>query len=74
MATALTTMAMREVAAAAPEALDAEFLDYLAACENPNDNWTVVADEKLRRKAAEKAKAASPPPPEKSAKHEEARP
>jgi hypothetical protein len=40
--------------AAAPEPLDVEFLDYLAACEGKDDNWTVVADEKLRKKAATK--------------------
>jgi hypothetical protein len=38
--------------AAAPEPLDAEFLDYLLTCERPDDNWTVIADEKLRKKAS----------------------
>jgi hypothetical protein len=41
-----------------PEPLDKDFLDYLAACEGKDDNWTVIADDKQRRKAAEKA----PPP------------
>jgi hypothetical protein len=36
--------------AAAPEALEPDFLDYLLACESKDDNWTVVADAKLRKK------------------------
>jgi hypothetical protein len=52
--------------AGAPEPLDTEFLDYLLTCERPDDNWTVVADENLRKKASkpkvkEKAAAADKP-------------
>jgi hypothetical protein len=52
--------------AGTPEPLDTEFLDYLLSCERPDDNWTVVADEKLRKKASkpkvkEKAPAADKP-------------
>jgi hypothetical protein len=47
--------------AAAPEPLDVEFLDYLAACEGKDDNWTVIADEKLRKKAATKPVPERPP-------------
>ena len=46
--------------AGTPEPLEAEFLEYLLACERPDDNWTVVADEKLRKKASK------PPAKEKS--------
>jgi hypothetical protein len=42
------------VLAGQPESLDKEFLDYLAACEGKDDNWTVIADDKRRAKAAEK--------------------
>lgn len=34
-----------------PEPLDGEFLEYLAACEHQDHNWTVVADEELRKSA-----------------------
>lgn len=44
--------------AAPPEPLDTEFLDYLAQCEGKDDNWTVVASGKERKKA-------TPPPPAK---------
>ena len=37
--------------AGAPEPLDTEFLDYLLACESKDDNWTVVADEKLAQES-----------------------
>ena len=43
-----------------PEPLDKDFLDYLAACEGKDDNWTVIADDKKRR-AAEKAPRQTPP-------------
>jgi hypothetical protein len=46
-----------------PEALDAEFLDYLAACEGKDDNWTVVVDGKKQHKAADKAADEAPPKP-----------
>jgi hypothetical protein len=38
-----------------PEPLDQDFLDYLAACEGKDDNWTVVAGEKQKSEVAEKA-------------------
>ena len=57
----------------APEPLDAEFLDYLLACERKDDNWTVVADEKLRKKAAKEASRDKPPPADKD-KQQEAKP
>ena len=38
------------------EPLDAAFLDYLIAFEGKDDNWTVVADGKLKKKAAKPAK------------------
>ena len=38
--------------AATPEPLDAEFLDYLVAVEGQDDNWTIVANEKERKKVA----------------------
>ena len=44
-----------------PEPLDVEFLDYLAACEGKDDNWTVVADDKLRKKAGSKPVPKQPP-------------
>jgi hypothetical protein len=43
-----------------PEPLDKDFLDYLAACEGKDDNWTVIADDK-KRKTAEKAPKEAPP-------------
>jgi hypothetical protein len=46
------SFAAKPAMAAAPEALDPEFLDYLLACEGKDDNWTVVADPKLRKKAS----------------------
>jgi hypothetical protein len=57
-----------------PEALDAAFLEYLASCEGKNDNWTVVADEKQRRRVESKKPAAQAPPPKEPAKQPEARP
>ena len=44
-----------------PEPLDAAFLDYLLACEGKDDNWTVVADEQLRKKAAKVPAKETPP-------------
>ena len=55
------------------EPLDAEFLDYLLACEGKNDNWTVVADEKLRKKASKDAPKQESPPADKD-KQQEAKP
>jgi hypothetical protein len=55
----MTSAAFSSLAPAAfaekPAPLDKEFLDYLAACEGKDDNWTVIADGKERRKAAEKS-------------------
>jgi hypothetical protein len=50
--------------AADPEALDSEFLDYLATCENADHNWTVVSSEadEARAPAADRAKTPAPPP------------
>ena len=59
--------------AGVPEPLDAEFLDYLLACESKNDNWTVVADEKLRKKASKDAPKEKSPPADKD-KQQEAKP
>ena len=56
-----------------PEALDADFLDYLVACEGKDDNWTVVAGEKLRKKAGAKQTPKEEPPAD-AAKQPEARP
>lgn len=68
---ALLTCAASVVAwSAAPEPVDAEFLDYLATVEGKDDNWTVVASDRERKKAASrepKAKA----PPDQPAKPEE---
>ena len=57
------------VLATTPEALDAEFLDYLAACEDEAGNWTVVANEKAPQKpeAGKREPAASPGPGKDSA-------
>jgi hypothetical protein len=60
--------------AAKPEPLDAEFLDYLAACEGKDDNWTVVDGDKQRRKAADKDPPKAPPPAEKADPRPEAKP
>lgn len=59
--------------AESPEALDAEFLDYLVACEGADDNWTVVATDPAPRPVDDKEKPVAPPPDPK-AKNEEARP
>jgi hypothetical protein len=61
MATMSCCFAAKPVAAAAPEALEPDFLDYLLACEGKDDNWTVVADDKLRKKISK-----APPSKEKS--------
>lgn len=60
-----------------PETLDAEFLDYLAACEGKDDNWTVVVDGRKQGKAADKAADKAPPkpaPPDAKTASPEARP
>jgi hypothetical protein len=58
--------------AAPPEPLDREFLDYLAACESSDHDWTVVADEEVRKKLAQKKKRA--PASDKDAQPRGARP
>lgn len=58
-----------------PEPLDADFLDYLAACEGKDDNWTVVQDEKKGAgKAARKDPPKKPAPDPEAPKPEEAKP
>ena len=59
---------------AAPEPLDAEFLDYLVNCEDKNDNWTVVADEKERRKTTVKSPPKDAPPRQDAIRTPEAKP
>jgi hypothetical protein len=60
--------------AAEPEPLDAEFLEYLGACEGKDDNWTVVANKKLQRRAAQPKKPPQTPPPPKTSEPREQRP
>ena len=57
-----------------PEPLDKDFLDYLAACEGKDDNWTVIADDKQRHKAAEKTPPKPAVPADKVATKPETRP
>jgi len=59
--------------AGAPEPLETEFLDYLLACESKDDNWTVVADDKLRKKAGKVAPREKTPPADEE-KQQEAKP
>jgi hypothetical protein len=59
---ALTVLGFTPALAGKAEALDVEFLDYLAACEGKDDNWTVVADDKKKKKAAEKVPEKAPAP------------
>lgn len=73
LAALLTCLRSNSAAASAPEPLDAEFLDYLLACESKDGNWTVVADEKLRKKASKDASKDKTPPADKD-KQQEAKP
>jgi hypothetical protein len=57
-----------------PESLDKDFLDYLAACEGKDDNWTVIDGDRRNSKSAEKAPAKPPAPVDKSAPKPEAKP
>jgi hypothetical protein len=66
-AVALSCASVLPAYAGKPEPLDPEFLDYLSACEGKDDNWTVIADDKQRRKVAERSAPASPPPADKVA-------
>lgn len=74
MAAALSSFGVAPAHAGKPEPLDKEFLDYLAACEGKDDNWTVIADDKKDRRKAEKAPPKAPPPADKAAAQPEAKP
>ena len=71
---AASLMGSGSALAGKPDALDAAFLDYLATCEGKNDNWTVVADAKQRRKVESKSPPTQTPPANDSARKPEARP
>ena len=62
MTAALSCTVALPAFAGKPEPLDKEFLDYLAACEGKDDNWTVIAGDKQRRKVADKNPPAGTPP------------
>jgi hypothetical protein len=70
---ACTVFGFAPALAGKAEALDVEFLDYLAACEGKDDNWTVVADDKKKRKPADKVPAGQAPPARDAVKAPEAR-
>jgi hypothetical protein len=76
MIAALATSPAPRVQAESPEALDAEFLDYLVACEGADDNWTVVAADPPPRTPKEENEKEKPVarPPDPKAGNEEARP
>ena len=69
----LTGAASLNAWSAAPEPVDAEFLDYLATVEGKDDNWTVVASDRERKKAATRDPKAEVPP-DKAAKPSEEKP
>ena len=73
-AAVILAAAMPARAAGKPEALEVAFLEYLASCESKDDNWTVVAGEKQRRRVEQKTPPAKTPPPNESGKKPEARP
>jgi hypothetical protein len=52
LAAAPCCLRVMPASAGAPEPLDAEFLDYLVACEDKDHNWTAVAEEKPSKKPA----------------------
>lgn len=56
----LISLRCNSVSAGTPEPLETEFLDYLLACESKDDNWTVVADDKLRKKASKETPKETP--------------
>lgn len=60
--------------AAAPEPVDPDFLDYLATVEGKDDNWTVVATDKERKKARAAKEAKPRKPPADTVAPKEARP
>ena len=72
-AAAVSSLGAPPMVAGKPEALDSEFLDYLAACEGKDDNWTVVASDKQRRKTADK-NPPTPAPADKATAKPEAKP
>jgi hypothetical protein len=73
MIVGFTLLGLPPALAGKAEALDVEFLDYLAACEGKDDNWTVVADDKKKPKPVEKAPAEKAPPARDAVKAPEAR-
>lgn len=73
MIASLAVLGFTPALAGKAEALDVEFLDYLAACEGKDDNWTVVADDKKKRKPADKAPVEKAPPARDAVKAPEAR-
>jgi hypothetical protein len=73
MIAGLTVLGFTPALAGKAEALDVEFLDYLAACEGKDDNWTVVADDRKKRKPVEKPPAGQAPPARDAVKTPEAR-
>lgn len=74
IAVALSSFGAAPASAGKPEPLDKDFLDYLAACEGKDDNWTVIADDKQGRRKAEKDPPKAPPPDDKSAREPEVKP
>lgn len=72
MSVAFTVLAFTPALAGKAEALDVEFLDYLATVEGKDDNWTVVADEK-KKKTVKKPPPAQAPPAKDAVKAPEAR-
>lgn len=77
MSVLFTGLVLSPSRSAPPEAVDTDFLDYLATVEGKDDNWTVVASERERRKIPREPRAANPDdkkPPDAAAKPEEAKP
>jgi hypothetical protein len=74
MIATLATSPFQRAMSESPEALDAELLDYLAACEGAEDNWTVVAADQPPRRPDTVDKKPDAPPPDSSATPEERRP
>lgn len=74
MAAAFASLCTVPAFAGKPEPLDKDFLDYLAACEGKDDNWTVVAKAPERHKTAEKLPRKPAEPAVKTAPIPEAKP
>jgi hypothetical protein len=70
----LSSAAPSPALAGKPEPLDTDFLDYLAACEGKDDNWTVIAGDKQRRKVADKEPPRATAPQDESARKPEKQP